>query len=436
MSETIAMRTTTVSLVSGRHDIPVLRALLVTAAAAEAGRRILTPRSPVAAPLPVDVHEYFSEPEIARGRAFARPQRRIGLARSMTTTALLAGIVRRPPAALEHRPPAACRCARDGSPRETAVAAGALSLALMVPGLPWRTLARRRAISAGLDTQTWRGWMSDLVKASAIETGFSAALAAGVTALSRRYGARWWRIGALGTVAIGVLAGGLAPVLLDPIFNDFDPLPEGSTRSDVLALAAAAGVEVGEVYAVDASRRTTAANAYVTGLGPTKRVVLYDTLLDRYTRDEVRLVVAHELAHMRHHDVWRGVAYAAILAGPLCWATQQVTAALAGSEPGAALGSAQLPALGLAAALASLPVSPSAAAMSRAMERRADAFSLGLAGAPEAFISFERRASLQNLSDLQPGRLARALASHPPAVERIGAALASVPSASPAPAGR
>src|SRR5581483_6978624 len=83
-----------------------------------------------------------------------------------------------------------------------------------------------------------------------------------------------------------------------------------------LELAAAAGVSVGEVYAVDASKRTTAANAYVTGLGPTKRVVLFDTLLDRYDRDEVRGVVAHELAHVRYRDVRRGIAYAAIVAGP------------------------------------------------------------------------------------------------------------------------
>ena len=87
------------------------------------------------------------------------------------------------------------------------------------------------------------------------------------------------------------------------MFNDFTPLPEGETRSDVLELARAAGVEVGEVFSVDASRRTTGANAYVTGLGPTKRVVLFDTLLDRYSRDEVRVVVAHELAHVRHRDV-------------------------------------------------------------------------------------------------------------------------------------
>jgi STE24 endopeptidase len=402
--------------VSGRHRIQVLRALLVTTAAAEAGRRLLTPRAPVTAPAAVDLRDHFSQAEIARGRSFSRPQRRIGLARSALATALLARLVLRPPAALVRR--------HGGGPAEVALTAATLSIAFSVPGLPLRAAARRRALSAGLDTQSWRGWASDLAKAAAIETGFSAALAAGVAALSARERERWWRAAAAATVVIGALAGGLAPVLLDPIFNDFDPLPEGETRSDVLALAAAAGLEVGEVYAVDASRRTTAANAYVTGLGPTKRVVLYDTLLDRYDRDEVRLVVAHELGHMRHRDVLRGVAFAAILAGPLCWATQQVTAALAGSDPGAPIDAAALPALALSAVIVSAPLSPFAAALSRAQERRADEFSLRAAGAPEAFVSFERRASLQNLSDLQPGRVARALASHPPAGERIGAALA------------
>ncbi|HEY3772266.1 MAG TPA: M48 family metalloprotease [Solirubrobacteraceae bacterium] len=411
------MRTTTVSRVSGRHGIQVLRALLLTTAAAEAGRRILTPRAPVTAPVPVDIRDHFSEPEIARGRSFSRPQRRIGRARSAIATALLVAAVKRPPPALTHR-------RREGAVADTALAAAAMSVGFAIPGLPLRAIARRRALAVGLDTQSWRGWAGDLGKAAAIETLFSAALGGGVAVVSARYREHWWRAAALTTIAIGALAGGLAPVVLDPIFNNFDPLPEGETRSDVLALAEAAGVDVGEIYAVDASRRTTAANAYVTGLGPTKRVVLYDTLLDRYTRDEIRLVVAHELGHMRHRDLMRGVAYAAILAGPLCWATQQVTAALAGTEPGTPIEAAALPALGLAAAIVSAPLSPIAAALSRAMERRADDFSLRVAGAPEAFISFERRASLQNLSDLEPGRVARALASHPPAGERIGAALA------------
>ncbi|HLI60491.1 MAG TPA: M48 family metalloprotease [Solirubrobacteraceae bacterium] len=401
---------------SGRQRILVLRALLVTAAAAEAGRRILTPRAPVTAPVPVDIREHFSQAEIARGRGFSRPQRKLALGRSALAAAELVALVRRPPAALARR--------RGAGPARTGLTAAVLPIGLAVPGLPLRALARRRAIAAGLDTQSWSGWASDLAKAAAIEAGLGAALAAGLAALSARERERWWRAAALATVGLSTLVGGLAPVLLDPIFNDFDPLPAGETRTDVLSLAAAAGIDVGEVYAVDASRRTSAANAYVTGLGPTKRVVLYDTLLDRYERDEIRLVVAHELAHLRHRDVWRGVAYTAILAGPLCWATQQVAAALAGRAPHEPIDPAALPALALAAAIVSLPLGPSAAALSRAQERRADELSLRLAGAPEAFVAFERRASLQNLADLEPGRVARALASHPPVAERIGAALA------------
>src|SRR5579875_3250637 len=205
-SDTIAMRTTTVSRVSGRHRIAVLRALVVTTVAAEAGRRILTPRAPVTA----DIRDHFSEPEIARGRSFSRPQRRLGLARSAIATTLLTALVVRPPAAL--------RSPRSTRATDTALAAAVLSLGFTIPGLPLRAIARRRAIAAGLDTQSWRGWVGDLGKGAAIETMFSAALGGGVAVLSSRYRDRWWRAAAVATVAVGALAGGLAPVLLDPIF--------------------------------------------------------------------------------------------------------------------------------------------------------------------------------------------------------------------------
>jgi STE24 endopeptidase len=287
--------------------------------------------------------------------------------------------------------------------------------------LPFSALARRRSLAAGLATQSWSGWVADLIKGTALEAAFAAAGGTGVTAAVRRYPRDWWLIGAGASVALGTLLALLGPVTLAPIFNDFEPLPEGETRSDVLELAEAAGVAVGEVYSVDASRRTNAANAYVTGLGPTKRVVLFDTLLDRYGRDEIRGVVAHELAHVRYRDVRRGIAYAAIVAGPAALATARLSRLLPAEEgtPEA------LPGLALVVGIISAPIGVISSRLSRSIERRADAYSLELTRAPEAFISFERRIVLQNLADIDPPRWLQALlASHPSTAERIGAAVA------------
>jgi STE24 endopeptidase len=242
-----------------------------------------------------------------------------------------------------------------------------------------------------------------------------------VAYLTERYPRGWWAPAAAASVGFGALLGALAPVVLDPLFNDFTPLPEGEPRAQILDLAARAGVKVGEVYSVDASRRTTAANAYVAGLGPTKRVVLFDTLLDRYRRDEVLVVVAHELAHVRHRDVIRGVLYGAIVAAPAALATQRLGWAISRRRTGAAA----LPGLALAAAVAAAPAGLLGNRLSRALERRADAFSVRLSGRPEAFISFERAIALQNVADLDPPAwVTRLLASHPSTAQRIGAALA------------
>lgn len=395
--------------------------MLLAAAAAEAGRQLLAPRTPTLEPARVDLRTYFSADELARGRSYARPQLALGVARGAVELGALALLTRRPP-----------RLVNRSWPRPVAgggAVAGALALALSVPPLPLRAISRRRAIAAGLDTQSWRGWAIDLVKAGAIETGFAAAAGAAIVAAARRYPRSWWAPAAAGAVGFGAVLAALAPVVLDPLFNDFTPLPEGQMRSDVLELARAAGVRVGEVYSVDASRRTTAANAYVTGLGPSKRVVLYDTLLDRYSRDEVRLVVAHELGHVRHRDVPRGVAYAAIVAPAAAFAIQRMSWALSAQRGTPAT----LPALGLASVLVSAPIGLIGNRLSRAIERRADQFSLELAGAPEAFVSFERGIALQNLADLEPPRwITQLLATHPPTAERIGAAVAFSSRQSPA----
>jgi STE24 endopeptidase len=211
----------------------------------------------------------------------------------------------------------------------------------------------------------------------------------------------------------------LGPVVLDPIFNRFTPLPDGALRADVLDLARRAGVDVGEVYEVDASRRTTAANAYVTGLGRTKRVVLYDTLLKDFTPAETRLVVAHELGHVRHRDVAHGLLWLALVAPFATLAVARATERLSGAERTA------VPAAALALTLAAPALGVVSNQLSRAIERRADDFALRLTHEPDAMVTFERRITLQNVGDPAPPRwLQILLGTHPPTMERIGQALA------------
>jgi STE24 endopeptidase len=390
----------------------VVESVLLALAAAEGGVRLLSPRERPIEPARIDLHTYFSQAEIDRGARFARPQLALGMARAAIEVASLSLLVSRFPSRLS-------------GPFKRPVAAGAataagLAVGLSLPPLPLRAIARRRGLAVGLVTQSWRGWAADLLKGTAIETVLAAGAGGAAVAIMRRYPRGWWLPAATGSVLFGAGLAALAPVVLDPLFNDFTPLPEGRTRSDVLELASAAGVTVGEVFSVDASRRTTAANAYVAGLGPTKRVVLFDTLLDRYSRDEVRVVVAHELAHVRNRDVPRGVLYAALVAPAAGLAVQRISWALS-AERGTA---AALPALALAAALVGAPTEVIGNRLSRAIERRSDAYSLTLTGAPEAFISFERAIALQNVADLEPPRwLTSLLATHPPTAERIGAAV-------------
>jgi STE24 endopeptidase len=399
----------------------VVSSTLLALAVADVGARLLRPRKPLIEPAPVDIGSYFSAEEIERGRGYARPQRALALARTASELAALVAIVRRGGSGGGRR---------RLSPVPAGAATGAgLTIALSTAPLPFSALARRRSIKVGLITQSWGGWASDLIKSTLIESALGGAAGAAVIYATRRYPRGWWLAAAGGSVLAGTVLVTVGPVLLDPIFNKFTPLPEGETRSDVLELARAAGVKVGEVYSIDASRRTTAANAYVTGLGPSKRVVLFDTLLDRYNRDEIRVVVAHELSHVRSRDIWRSVLYAAMIAPPLALAVQRLSWEIS-PERGTA---ATLPVLALSAGLLSAPVGVAGKRLSRAIERRADGDSLEWSRSPEAFISFERAIALQNVADLEPpGWVSSLLATHPPTDQRIGAAVSYANQASEA----
>jgi Zn-dependent protease with chaperone function len=399
--------------VDGRGGSSSIVAVGAAVAAAGAAVTLLRPRERGLAPAPIDLGSYFTAGEIERARAFRRPQLALGAASAALDAGLLGALVARPPRALagsRRRPVAAA-----------AATGAALSVGLAGAGLPLAAAARRRSLAVGLATQSWRGWAGDLAKATTIGAGLAGGGAAAAVALMQRFGARWWLPASAAATGFGALVAGAGPVVLDPIFNRFTPLPDGPARTDVLELAGRAGVQVGEVFAVDASRRTTGANAYVTGLGPTKRVVLFDTLLEHFTRDEVRLVVAHELAHVRHRDVLRGIGFSALVAPAATAAVARLADRLA---PGPST-PVVVPALALATGLVAAPVGLVANRLSRRLEVRADLFSLRLTGAPEPFISFERRIAVRNLADPAPPRwLTALLATHPSTAERIGLAVA------------
>jgi STE24 endopeptidase len=404
-----------------RLELP--SAVLAAVAAAEAGVLLLRPREDPIAPAPVRETDHFSADEIARAKAFRRPQRALALAGMALDTAALAALAARPPNALRRR---------YRRPVAAAAATGAaLATGLTVAGLPLSAISRRRALKVGLATQSWPAWGADVAKATAIGAAFSAGGAAAGVALMRRLPRTWWAPGAGVAFGFGVLTTWLGPVVLDPIFNRFTPLPEGEARRDVLELAERAGVEVGEVYEVDASRRTTAANAYVNGIGATKRVVLFDTLLRDFSRDEVRLVVAHELGHVRHRDVPRFLAFTALASPAAMLAIAHATRHLL--PDGEPAGPRTVPAVALAAMLVGAPVAAVFNQLSRRIEARTDEFALRLTGAPEPFIAFERGITLKNIAEPDPPRWVRLLfGSHPTTLERIGAAVAFRDAARPA----
>ena len=389
---------------------------------AEVAVWLLRPRERPIEPAPVSESEYFTPAQIDRGRAYGDGQLWLLLGAAGVQGAVLVAValgrpavVRRGLQRLEARPLIGA----------AAVGAG-LSVALGAVALPARIAAHERAVDYGISTQSLGFWLADAGKSAAIAAGLAAAGAALLIALVRRFGSRWWLPGSVAVVAIAAVFVWLAPVVLAPLFNRFEPLPAGSrARSEVLALGSRAGVDIGEVYRVDASRRVRALNAYVDGLGPTKRVVLYDTLLERANRDELRSVVAHELGHVKHDDVLRGLAFVGLVAPLGLLFVRELAGAVAWRTGADGRGPAALPAYALGLALASLLLGVVGNQLSRRIEASADTFALELTHDPRALIQVQRRLAIENVANPNPPAIVTTLTrTHPPTVDRIGAALA------------
>jgi STE24 endopeptidase len=276
----------------------------------------------------------------------------------------------------------------------------------------------------GLSDQPLRAWLLDQLKSFAVALLLGIAAASIVYFFIRRSPAGWWLPAGVVFALLIVVLANLAPVLLLPLFYGVKPLDRESLRVRLLTLAERAGARVLGAYEWKLGEKTRKANAALTGIGPTRRILVSDTMLAEYTDDEIEVVLAHELAHHVHGDIWKGLVFeSALLMGGFYAASRilQLSVTVFGLRGPADV--AGLPLLLLAAGAVSLMMLPAAHAVSRAYERSADRFALELTRNPEAFISAMRRLAAQNLAEEHPSRVIQWLFySHPPIRERIATA--------------
>jgi STE24 endopeptidase len=302
----------------------------------------------------------------------------------------------------------------------------AVLMLLRFPLSFWRGHVRERRW--GFSTQTARGWLYDRAKGFAVAAVITAVAVLAFVALARALPGAWPAAAAPGAALLVLALGFAGPIVLEPLFNRFRRLGDPALAAALRALAERAGVPVRDVLVADASRRTRRENAYVSGLGATRHVVLFDNLLADSEPRQIKLVVAHELGHRRARHVERGTLLAMAGAAAvvlLLWELLSWPAlleAIGGSGPG---DPRVAPFLLLVVSVFELLAVPLGAALSRRWEREADLSSLELTRDPEAFESAHRRLASANLADLEPPRAVYSLLfSHPTPPERIAAARA------------
>lgn len=281
-----------------------------------------------------------------------------------------------------------------------------------------------------LSKETLGRWFADQAKAFAIGLLLAGGAAELVYALIRLSPDRWWLTAGAAFALLIVGLTNVAPVVLLPIFYSVKPLDRDALRARLLALAERAGARVLGAYEWGLGEKTRKANAALAGLGGTRRILVSDTMLAEFSDDEIEVVLAHEIAHHVHGDIWKGIAFESVLIVAGFYLASQVLHGAAGPIGLRGVDDvAGLPLLLLAAGAVSLLMVPVAHAMSRAFERDADRFALRLTRNPSAFISAMRRLGAQNLAEENPSRIVQWLFySHPPVRDRIAVAQAFRPS--------
>ncbi|MEK7204789.1 MAG: M48 family metallopeptidase [candidate division NC10 bacterium] len=371
---------------------------------------------------PPEVVTHFTPDDIARGRAYMGGRYWLfagGTALRLLVLVLL--VVTPVSAALRNL---AVRLAPTRPAVAVAIYIAMLVLAFELLTLPLGYYAGYvREHAFGLSTQTRIAWVLDRGKAALILLAVAVPLGSLLALLWRRYPGHWvlpaWALAGFATILLVALA----PVVIDPLFHTIQPLRDPDLRQRLIALAKRAGVPVDQVYEMDASRRTRKGNAYFTGLGRTKRIVLYDTLLAGSGPDEVELVLAHEIGHWKRAHIWKGIGLSLLGMGiafwcgarVLEWAARRGAFHLAGPADVAGL-----PLFLLVLFVLNLVSVPIQTGISRHFEREADWASLELTGNAAAFIRSEVQLARSNLADLVPPRaVVWLLYTHPPVAERI-----------------
>lgn len=292
--------------------------------------------------------------------------------------------------------------------------------------LPFAIMQRRHVLDYELSNQAWGGFAVDLVKSEVLDVVVTSLVLVVLVAPARRWPRAWPALAGAGLAVLVLLGSLVYPLVVEPLFNSFAPLPDGPLRTRILDLADREGVEIDDVLVADASRRTTTLNAYVSGFGSTRRVVVYDNLVEDLAEDETMSVVAHELSHAKHQDVLGGTALgaagAALGAGLLGLVVPRRRPESARDGEGVA-DPRNVPRILALVALAGLLTSPVQNGISRQVETRADVDALRVTADPAAFVALQQQLARRSAADLTPPTWSQFwFGSHPTTLIRIALA--------------
>jgi len=278
----------------------------------------------------------------------------------------------------------------------------------------------------GLTNQRLRGWIGDQAKALVLGIILATVAATIVYAFIRWVPGVWWAPAGLTFAVLIVGLANVAPVVLLPIFYTVKPLDRETLRGRLMSLAEHAGAQVVGAYEWGLAEKTRKANAALAGLGSTRRILISDTMLSEYSEDEIEVVLAHELGHHVHGDIWKGLFFeGGLIVAGFYLAFLVLGAAAPALHLAGPADPAGMPLLIIAGGIVTVVMIPAANALSRRYERSADRFALELTRNPAAFISAMRRLGAQNLAEENPSRVVQWLFySHPPIADRIASARA------------